>query len=63
MLILTRRLGETIRIGKDIEVFVSDINGNQIKLGIKAPRDVAIMREELVTSDLDDKLPPVANQR
>lgn len=47
MLVLTRRLGESITIGDNIKVTVVDIDGNQIKLGIEAPRDIEIYREEL----------------
>ncbi len=48
MLILTRRLGESIVIGDNIVVTVSDIKTCQIKLGITAPKDVTINREEVV---------------
>lgn len=48
MLILTRRAGETLMIGENITVTVCAINGNQVKLGIAAPKDVPILREELV---------------
>ena len=47
MLILTRRAGETLRIGDDIEVTVMAINGSQVRIGINAPRDVAVDREEI----------------
>lgn len=47
MLILTRRHGESVRIGDDITVTVIELTGNQIRLGIAAPRDVLILREEL----------------
>ncbi len=47
MLILTRRLQETLNIGDDIEVTVLGIRGNQVRLGVKAPRDVAVHREEI----------------
>ncbi|EQM72032.1 carbon storage regulator CsrA [Pseudomonas tohonis] len=47
MLILTRRLGESILIGDDITVTVMSIQGNQVKLAINAPRDVAVHREEV----------------
>lgn len=47
MLILTRRVGETICIGDDITVTVMAINGNQVILGTSAPRDVSIHREEV----------------
>jgi len=47
MLILSRRSGETIKIGDDIEVIVLGAKGKQIRLGIKAPDDVEIHREEI----------------
>ena len=48
MLILTRRIGEQLLIGNDIKVVVLSIKGNQIRIGIDAPDDVKIMREELL---------------
>jgi len=47
MLILSRRAGESITIGDEVTVTVLAINGNQIRLGIDAPRDVAVHREEI----------------
>jgi carbon storage regulator len=47
MLILTRRVGETIRIGSDISVTVLGVNGNQVRIGIAAPTNVAVHREEV----------------
>jgi carbon storage regulator len=47
MLILTRYSGETVKIGDDIDVTVLGFTGNQIKIGIKAPREVAVHREEV----------------
>ena len=47
MLILTRRLGETICIGEDITVTVLGIHGSQIRLGVNAPKDVAVHRKEI----------------
>lgn len=47
MLILTRKLGESIRIGDNIKITVSDIKGKQIRIGIEAPGDVAVHREEV----------------
>ena len=47
MLILTRKSGETIRIGDDVAVSVIEIRGNQVRLGISAPRDVMVHREEV----------------
>jgi carbon storage regulator len=47
MLILTRRVGETVMIGKEIEVTVLSVKGNQVRLGIKAPREIGVHREEI----------------
>lgn len=47
MLILTRRVGETIRINDDISVTVLGVKGNQVRLGIQAPEGVAVHREEI----------------
>lgn len=47
MLILTRKLGENIRIGDNIRIVVLDIKGGQVKLGIDAPPSVAVHREEI----------------
>jgi len=50
MLILSRKKDESIMIGEDIEVSVVDIKGDQIKLGIKAPRDIKVYRQEVFTA-------------
>ncbi|MEN8214570.1 MAG: carbon storage regulator CsrA [Pseudomonadota bacterium] len=47
MLILTRRVGETLMIGDDVSVTVLGVKGNQVRIGIDAPRDVAVHREEI----------------
>lgn len=47
MLILTRNIGETIRIGDDIEISVADVRGGAVRLSIKAPREVRVFREEV----------------
>jgi carbon storage regulator len=47
MLILTRRVGETVRIGHDITVTVLGVKGNQARLSIEAPKEVAVHREEI----------------
>ncbi|MCM3410143.1 MULTISPECIES: carbon storage regulator CsrA [Bacillaceae] len=50
MLVLTRKTSESIKIGEDIEITILSINGDQIKLGINAPRDVEIHRKEIYLS-------------
>jgi carbon storage regulator len=47
MLILTRRVGETVMIGEDVTVTVLGVKGNQVRIGVNAPRDVAVHREEI----------------
>jgi carbon storage regulator len=47
MLILTRRVGETLIIGDDVSVTVLGVKGNQVRLGVNAPKDVSVHREEI----------------
>lgn len=47
MLILTRKTGERVRIGDDVVVTVFGVNGNQVRIGVDAPRDVVVHREEI----------------
>lgn len=47
MLILTRRIGETLIIGDDVNITVLGVKGNQVRLGINAPKDVSVHREEI----------------
>ena len=47
MLILTRRVGETLMIGEDVTVTVLGVKGNQVRIGINAPKSVAVHREEI----------------
>ncbi len=47
MLILTRRIGELIRVGDNVTVTVMDIKGQQVRLGIEAPKEVAVHRQEI----------------
>ena len=47
MLILTRRVGETLVIGDDVNVTVLGVRGNQVRLGVDAPKEVAVHRDEI----------------
>ena len=47
MLVLTRRIGETLIIGEDIRVTVLEVSGNQVRLGVTAPKAVPVHREEV----------------
>ena len=47
MLILTRRVGESIKVGEEITITVLGVKGNQVRIGVGAPRDVAVHREEI----------------
>ena len=55
MLILTRRVGETLNIGDDISVTVLGVRGNQVRLGVDAPKNVAVHREEIYQKIQDEK--------
>lgn len=62
MLILTRRIGERVMIGKDITVVLVSISGNQVKLGFNAPKEVAVHREE-VASRINAEAAIIASER
>jgi carbon storage regulator len=47
MLILTRRAGESVMVGNDITITVLGVKGNQVRIGINAPKDIAVHREEI----------------
>ena len=48
MLILTRRVGESLMIGDDVTITVLGVKGNQVRVGVKAPKEVAVHREEIL---------------
>ena len=64
MLILTRRVGETLMIGDDISVTVLGVKGGQVRVGVNAPRDVIVHREEIYErirdEDNDEKDRPIS---
>lgn len=58
MLILTRRVGESLIIGDDVIVSVLGVKGNQVRIGVEAPKDVTVHREEIydrIQAERDDK--------
>jgi len=58
MLILTRRAGESLRIGDDVEVTVMAVNGSQVRIGIKAPINISVDREEVAERKRREKESP-----
>ena len=47
MLILTRKIGESLIMGDDVEITVLSVRGNQVKLGVNAPKEIAVHRQEI----------------
>jgi carbon storage regulator len=65
MLILTRRIGKTIRIGDEVSVTVLNVQGNQVRVGIQAPKSVVVHRQEIFNRIIEEDkavgAPPTAN--
>ena len=57
MLILTRRVGETLMIGDDVSVTVLGVKGNQVRIGVNAPKDVAVHRQEIYERIQAEQMP------
>jgi len=62
MLILTRRVGESVVIGDDVTVTVLGVKGNQVRIGVDAPREVSVHREEIFERIQQENENPVVNQ-
>ena len=56
MLILTRRVGETLMVGDDVTVTVLGVKGNQVRIGVNAPKHVAVHREEIYERIKDEQI-------
>lgn len=59
MLILTRRVGEMLKIGDNVDVTILSVKGNQVRIGINAPKDVTVHREEIYSRIKEEQQQPV----
>ena len=65
MLILTRRVGESVMIGDDVTITVLGVKGNQVRIGINAPKDVSVHRQEIyerIRKEHDDEGSPTPEE-
>ncbi len=66
MLILTRRVGESLMIGDDVTVTVLGVKGNQVRIGVNAPKEVAVHREEIyekIQAEMSGDEPPASGEQ
>ncbi len=62
MLILTRRIGESLVIGDDVNIILLGVQGQQARIGIEAPRDISVHREEVYLRIQDEKIDDSGNR-
>ena len=62
MLILTRRVGESLMVGEEITVTVLGVKGNQVRIGVNAPREISVHREEIYNRIHEGEDPPAKKE-